>query len=120
MDNDAIFVEARCEKTKQKFYIKHYLGADGVWVRVEGVKNISNEEAKSNSKASLNLSNTRISVNYKCPFCRNLSFTQCSCGEMCITCHDGKSETAKCAYCGGEGKVEGLIEKLDGSSGSGQ
>jgi hypothetical protein len=118
MAEDTVYLEAKCAHTKAVFYIKYYKGADGVWVLMEGCKYLPQGEKTGNSAININVSESRTSPRYACPYCGNKSYVQCGCGKL--TCYSDQSELAYCAYCKTKSKINGSIENVTGSGGKGQ
>lgn len=119
MDN-LFFLNAKCIRNKQDFYIRYDFAADDRWCLTYGVKTLpSGENSVSSSGKQVDISNCRTGPQYKCPWCGSKDFVRCGrCAKL--TCYDG-SGTFTCAYCGNSGKVSGHIKDISVQhSGSGQ
>ncbi len=99
--NKVVFIAAKCSTTGKHFFLREDIGADGMWVRTEGVTDGGSSTDSKNSKDSIvNFSNERKGPRYKCPHCGNKFIFFCNdCGvEVC--CYDGGSSW----YCPNSGK----------------
>jgi predicted RNA-binding Zn-ribbon protein involved in translation (DUF1610 family) len=119
MSSDVIFVQSKCQKNKEKFFIKYYKGADGIWVLARGEINIDDNQKSASTSSTVDLSQIRVSPKYSCPHCGNAGFVKCgTCNQF--TCHDGQSQEGYCAYCSNKRPIEGTIKAVEGKSTKGQ
>lgn len=119
MSKDNVLIEAKCAKTKKVFFLKLSKGADGVWVLLQGDKFAPQGEDTQGMSVGIEVQNVRVSPRYQCPHCGNKSLVECSCSNK-ITCWDGQSSKAYCAYCYQWIEVSGQIESLKGKASDGQ
>jgi hypothetical protein len=68
---DLFYLQVKCSKTNNPFYIKYCKGADGVWVRMQGLKELqlAGEKDKNSEGMPKKLDNIRVSPRYSCPHC---------------------------------------------------
>ncbi len=103
---DAVYIPAKCEKTKKDFFIVYYKAFDGTWVETYGKASLPNSGAPGSGEAvSMQLDNTRRGPQYSCPHCGQKRHFRCPhCGQW--TCWDGddhEGRTVWCAHCGKSG-----------------
>ena len=69
--HEAVFIEAECIEYNQKFYLRFDYAADDMWVQTYGVKEKERSARTSGGSRSIDMSQTRIGPQYKCPYCGN-------------------------------------------------
>lgn len=119
--DDLFFLEAKCSNTHNTFYIRFDKAAGGTWCQTYGVKAVPYNANGSSTynKMQIDISETDIGPQYRCPYCGNESYVRCGrCGN--ITCKPTGVKTFTCAHCGNSGTIGGVITKIDGKSGIGQ
>lgn len=113
--NEAVLLPVNCVITHRPFYARYDYSYDGVWVLTYGLKELSEDAGSGSGNISkIDLSNSRVGPQYKCPHCGNTSFVKCgNCGKL--TCYSGNGNFT-CDHCGNSGTVEGTIDNLEGRS----
>ena len=119
MDSGTIYIETKCKNTKDTFYVKYSKGADGVWVLLRGEKQLSDNEKRDITNRTIDISQSRMSPRYACPYCGNTGFIECASCKR-ITCYDGQNSTAYCAHCKIDLKISGTLKSLKGDGTKGQ
>jgi hypothetical protein len=117
-------VEARCIKTKRKFFMLFEKIDDHAWNMVRFLDD-SWSPSESGQAGGVAIQTNLVSgaINWygnfegkpECPYCGGKSFVQCGkCGK--ITCHvNGEQGSAfQCAWCGTQDYLQGYIKSLDG------
>ena len=118
------FLSAKCVRTRDPFYPRYDLAADGAWALTYGVKELPAGQKAVGGSGGVDLSNRRTGPQYKCPWCGNPTFFKCgNCGEL--TCYNGESKDVVCAYCSRASQIGGVISddemgKMVKVKGSGQ
>lgn len=113
--NEAVILPINCVRSHRTFYARYDFAYDEVWVLAYGLKDIPSDSLESSGNGELSqidLSNSRIGPQYKCPYCGNIEFVCCGeCGKL--TCYSGNG-TFICDHCGNTGEVSGTIDTLEG------
>lgn len=113
--NEVVILPVKCVKTHRTFYARYDFAYDGVWVLTYGLKDMPSDTSSSSGSSGISkidLSNSRIGPQYKCPYCGNMEFVLCGkCKKL--TCYSGSGRFA-CDHCGNTGEVSGIIESLEG------
>lgn len=114
------FLEAKCVNTNKNFYIRFDKAAGGVWCQTYGVKNKPvDSTGDSFQTTKIDLSNSVLGPQYKCPYCGNTGAVRCgACGKW--TCKPSNTKEFTCAHCGNSGIVNGTVKYEEGNSGMGQ
>ena len=116
--HEAVFIEAECIEYNQKFYLRFDYAADDMLVQTYGVKEKERSARTSGGSRSIDMSQTRIGPQYKCPYCGNDSIVRCgACGQL--KCHDSAKTWFRCS-CGHSGEIRGTIQSMSGSVGKAQ
>ena len=114
--NEAVILNVNCARTHREFYARYDFAYDGVWVLTYGLKDMPSDTSNSSGGGGLSkidLSNSRIGPQYKCPYCGNKEFVHCGkCKKL--TCYSGSGRFV-CDHCGGSGEINGTIDSLEGS-----
>ena len=99
------FLSAKCVRTRDPFYPRYDLAADGAWALTYGVKELpEGQSALGASGPRFDTSKRRTGPQYKCPWCGNKDYVLCrTCHK--ITCYDGLSSSFFCVYCNRTGII---------------
>lgn len=116
--NEAVFLPVNCIKTHKTFYARYDFAYDEVWVLTYGLKEMpsdtSGSSGSSDGMSKMDLSDSRVGPQYKCPYCGSDGFVRCGqCRKL--TCYAGGGSFT-CDHCGHKGQVGGTIESLEGNS----
>jgi uncharacterized protein YegL len=70
-ETDLFYLGVSCAKTGKPFYIRYNKGADKVWVRARGLKEVqlSDKERQGDAAIPSMLKDVRVSPNFSCPHC---------------------------------------------------
>lgn len=104
-------VAARCAATSRLFGIRFVSSSPESWLG-EWAFDLLDDEGEREGYDRTELGGTfGFGREYPgCPYCNSMSLIKCGCGR--VTCWDGKTPTAKCAWCGSRASVGGTVENL--------
>lgn len=112
--NETVILAVNCVSAHRTFYARYDYAYDGAWVLTYGLKNMPSDESgiSEGRMLKINISNSRIGPQYKCPYCGNKKFVRCGrCNKL--TCYSGDGKFT-CDHCGNVGEVTGTIDTLEG------
>ncbi len=112
--NEAIILPINCVTAHKIFYARYDYAYDGVWVLTYGLKNMPSDRSGvfESEMSKIDISNSRVGPQYKCPYCGNTDFVRCGrCHKL--TCYSGGGKFT-CDHCGNVGDVTGTIDTLEG------
>lgn len=113
--HEAVFIPINCVSTHKTFYARYDYAYDNKWVLTYGLKSIPSDSSggiSTGNMSKIDMSNTRVGPQYKCPYCGNYDFVRCGrCHKL--TCYSGSGKFV-CDHCGNTGDVNGTIDSLEG------
>jgi len=106
-----------CCNVHSKFYARYDTDYYGDWVLTYGLKTVLTDvgiEQNGSNSFDIDISNSKLGPQYRCPYCGNKEFVRCgSCKKY--TCYSGNGRFI-CDHCGSTGEVTGTIKKIEGNS----
>ena len=109
-------VISRCEREKKIFGIRLEKNSIGKWIATWAFPLKESSLGYENYWQEKITGTVSLGEEYPgCPYCGAHSFFHCGICDK-LSCYDG-SEIAKCANCGDEGRITGVIEELKVGSG---
>lgn len=118
-NNDVVYYDIQCGKTKRPFYLRYDFSADDQWVLTYGVKEKETGRSGNHGFTKIDISKAAKGPQYKCPYCGGTAYFQCGkCHKL--TCYVSGIEEVTCSWCGNSGTLGGCIQEMEGVRGDGQ
>lgn len=109
--NKVVIVLSKCSNKKELFGIRVEEKSPGKWSADWAFK-IQDAMAKKEGYAEIKIPVFEIESAYPgCPYCKNRSFFQCTCGYK-LSCWNERDKTVTCGWCGHQSELNGNIENI--------